>query len=95
MKKWLAALSTVVLVVALCSPAVFAAEEVAFKGEIMDNGKLLSEEGEEYTIAEEGKGGELAEMAGKTVSVKGTVVEQEGEKVITVISYTEEKGAGE
>jgi len=95
MKKWIAALATVVFMVALCTPAVFAAEEVSFKGEVMDNGKLLNEEGEEFTIAEEGKGGEVLEMAGKTVSVKGTVAEQEGEKIITIISYTEEKSAGE
>jgi len=68
---------------------------LTIKGEVMDNGKLLSEEGEEYTIAEAGKGEEVLEMAGKTVRIKGTVAEQEGEKIITIISYTEEQGASD
>lgn len=57
-------------------------------GEVGMGYNIISEDGTVYVIAETEKGEELAAMVGEIVKVTGTVQESEGEKVITVESFT-------
>jgi hypothetical protein len=57
-------------------------------GEVGDAGEIIANDGTIYTIAATEKGDELASMIGETVNVTGTVEEAEGEKIITVESFT-------
>ncbi len=57
-------------------------------GEIEMGYNIITEDGTVYVIADTEKGEELAAMVGEIVKVTGTVEESEGEKVITVESFT-------
>ena len=64
-----------------------AGSEVSISGVINEDGQLVDEAGVTYDIAENDEGNEVMEMAGRTISVKGTVMEAEGTKIITITSF--------
>lgn len=86
-KKVMSVLLTLLVMSALCVTAVLAAD-MTIKGTISDDGKLQAENGEEYTIAENPKGLEVMGLAGESVTIKGAVTDNEGEKIISVTSYS-------
>ena len=67
-----------------------AGSEVSISGVINEDGQLVDNSGMTYDIAEGDEGNELMEMAGQRVTVKGTVMEAEGTKIINVSSFHEE-----
>ena len=89
-KSRIAILCGLVLISMLLAPAVYA-DQMTIKGEISDWGTIVTESGDEYTITDNDQIDRLMENAGKKVTVVGTVTEDEGEKTITVTSYTIEK----
>ncbi|MBW2427417.1 MAG: hypothetical protein JRF56_00550 [Deltaproteobacteria bacterium] len=64
-----------------------AGSEVNISGVINEDGQLVDNNGMAYDIADSGEGSELMEMTGQKVTVKGTVMEAEGTKIITVSSF--------
>ncbi|MGD9237649.1 MAG: hypothetical protein PVF09_13285 [Desulfobacterales bacterium] len=64
-----------------------AGSEVSISGVINEDGQLVDNSGMAYDIADSEQGGELMEMIGQKVTVKGTVMEAEGTKIITVSSF--------
>lgn len=65
-----------------------AGSEVSISGVINEDGQLVDSSGMAYDIADSEEGGELMEMTGQKVTVKGTVVEAEGTKIINISSFT-------
>jgi hypothetical protein len=61
--------------------------EVSILGVINIDGQLVDDNGMAYDIAENDEGSEVMEMVGQKVTIKGTVMEAEGTKIITVLSY--------
>ncbi len=57
-------------------------------GEVSVGFEIVADDGTVYTIMPSEKGDELASMIGEVVRVTGTVQEEEGEKTITVESFT-------
>jgi len=76
----------IILAVFLSGIAV-AGSEVSISGVINEDGQLVDGDGMFYDIAENDEGNEVMEMVGHKVSVKGTVVEAEGTKIITISSF--------
>ena len=93
-KSVLTVLVAFIFMVALYVPTVIAAD-VEIKGEVMENGKIMSEDGEEYTISDDGQGAKVMESeSGKVIKATGAVSEKGGKKTITIKSYTVEGSAG-
>ena len=65
------------------------AERITIKGEVNDNYQIVTEGGQIYEVAGNDKGDEMVlNNVGKIVTITGTIEESdEGEKIITVISY--------
>jgi hypothetical protein len=61
--------------------------EVSISGVINEDGQLVNDAGMTYDIAENEEGNEVMEMVGHKVTVKGTVMETEGTKIITISSF--------
>jgi hypothetical protein len=64
-----------------------AESEISVSGVINEDGQLVDDDGMAYDIAENDEGNEIMEMVGHKVTVKGTVMEAEGTKIITVSSF--------
>lgn len=64
-------------------------EEITIKGEVNDNYQIVTENGQIYEVADTEKGNDVVlQHIGKIVKISGTINESdEGEKIITVISY--------
>jgi hypothetical protein len=65
------------------------AEEITIRGEVNDKYQIVSEDGQIYEVADTEKGDEVVfQNIGKIVTINGTIEESdEGDKIITVISY--------
>jgi hypothetical protein len=73
--------------IALLAGIAAAADEVSITGTINDDSQLVADSGTTYDIGDNEKGNEVMELVGKKVSVKGTVMEAEGTKIITITSF--------
>ena len=87
MKKVFLGILIVALTVFFSGIAV-AGSEVSISGIINEDGQLIDDGGMTYDIADNEQGNEVMEMTGQKVTVKGTVMEAEGTKIITVSSFT-------
>ena len=72
---------------ALFSGIAIAADEVSITGTINEDSQLVDDSGNAYDIADTEQGNEVMEMTGKKVSVKGTVMEEDGSKTISITSF--------
>jgi len=64
-----------------------AGSEVSISGVINEDGQLVDDNGMAYDLAENDEGNEVMEMVGQKVAVKGTIMETEGTKIITISSF--------
>ena len=64
-----------------------AGSEVSISGVINEDGQLVGDDGMAYDIADNEEGDEVMDMVGSKVTVKGTVMEAEGTKIITISSF--------
>lgn len=63
-------------------------EEVQIKGTVMNGGRLVDDQGQEYQMAKEDQALELEDQVGQKIEVKGTVMENSaGQKVIQINDY--------
>ena len=86
MKKIFLGILIIGLTVFLSGIAI-AGAEVSISGVINEDGQLVDDDGMAYDIAESEEGDQIMEMVGSKVSVKGTVMEAEGTKIITVTTF--------
>ena len=86
-KSLMAILTALFFLTVLVAPVICAAEDMKITGMLSDEGKILTGDGEEYTLADNDKKDELMENAGQKVSVMGAVTESEDGKTIAVKSY--------
>jgi hypothetical protein len=73
--------------IALLAGIAVAADEVSITGTVNEDSQLVADSGETYDIGDNEKGNQVMEMVGKKVSVKGTVMEAEGTKIITITAF--------
>jgi predicted lipoprotein with Yx(FWY)xxD motif len=64
-----------------------AGSQISISGVINEDGQLVDNNGMTYDIADNDEGNEVMEMVGQKVAVKGTVMETEGTKIITVTEF--------
>ena len=64
-----------------------AGSQVSISGVINEDGQLVDDDGMAFDIADNEKGEEVMEMVGQKIAVKGTVMETEGTKIITVTDF--------
>ena len=64
-----------------------AGSEVSISGVINEDGQLVDDNGMAYDLADNDEGNEVMEMVGQKVAVKGTVMETEGTKIITITEF--------
>ena len=75
-KKSLIAMLTVVMFLAvIVAPAVCAADDTKIMGQVTEEGTIITDDGDEYTIVEGDVKDQLMESAGKKVSVMGAVTD--------------------
>jgi len=73
--------------IALLAGMAATADEVSITGTINGDSQLVDDSGTAYDIGDNEKGNEVMELVGKKVSVKGTVMEAEGTKIITITAF--------
>ena len=64
-----------------------AGSQVSISGVINEDGQLVNDDGMTFDIADNDEGNEVMEMVGQKVAVKGTVMESEGTKIITITEF--------
>lgn len=74
-------------IIALFAGMAMAGQEVSITGTINDDMQLVADSGITYDIGDNEKGNEVMDLVGKKVSVKGTVMEAEGTKIITITAF--------
>jgi len=77
----------VVVMIAMVSAIAVAAEDVTITGTVNEGYQIVDDSGTVYDVAESEKGNDVVELIGKKVEVMGTVVDDDGTKVITIVSY--------
>ncbi len=77
----------VVVLIAMVSTIAVATEDVSITGTVNEGYQIVDDNGAVYDVAESEKGDEVVELVGKKVQVIGTVVDDDGTKVITIVSY--------
>ena len=65
-----------------------AADPVTIQGQINEDSQLVDDQGNIYDIADTDQGMQVMEMVGEKVEVRGTLMEEEGAKEITVESFS-------
>jgi hypothetical protein len=73
--------------IALLAGIAAAADEVNITGTINEDSQLVDDSGMVYDIGDTEMGNQVMELVGKKVSVKGTVMEAEGTKIITITAF--------
>ena len=85
-KKILSGILIICLTFFLSGMAV-AGSQTSISGVINEDGQLVDDDGMVYDIADSDEGEQIMEMVGRKVTVKGTVMESEGTKIITVTDF--------
>lgn len=62
--------------------------DVTIVGTLNDDNQIVDNAGVVYEVAENDMGEEVMEHVGKKMEIKGTVMEEEDSKMITITSYT-------
>ena len=75
------------LMIAFLTGSAMSADSLTLVGTINADGQIVTANNQLYEIGENEKGDELIELVDRKVKVTGTVVEEDGARIITVISY--------
>ena len=87
MKKLISKVLVIMVVMVFAGSAMAASEMIVLQGQVTEDSQILDDEGNVFDIADTEKGNELIENVGQKVQIEGTVIEEEGVKVITVESF--------
>lgn len=63
------------------------AEEIQVTGTVLKGGRLVDDQGHEYQMAKDEGGLQLESQVGQKIEVKGTVLENDGQKIIKINDY--------
>ena len=63
-------------------------DAVTIQGQVNQENQLVDQDGTVYSIADTEQGMQVKEMVGEKVEVRGTLMEEEGAKEITVESFS-------
>jgi hypothetical protein len=63
------------------------AEEIQVTGTVLKGGRLVDDQGHEYQMAKDEGGLQLEGQVGQKIEVKGTVMENDGQKIIKINDY--------
>ena len=74
-------------VFAFAGPAL-SGENVTIVGTLNEDSQIVGNDGVVYEVADNNVAEEVMEHVGKKIEIKGTVMEEEGSKTITITSYT-------
>lgn len=74
-------------IITLFAGMAMAGQEVSITGTINDESQLVADNGMTYDIDDNETGNEVMELVGKKVSVKGTVMDAEEIKIITITAF--------
>jgi hypothetical protein len=77
----------VLIITGFLSGVAFSDNTVTIKGKVNESYQIVADNDVTYEIGANEKGDELGDMVDRKVKVTGTVMEDEGTKVIMVISY--------
>ena len=86
MKKLISKVLVIMVVMVFAGSAMAASELIVLQGQVTEDSQILDDEGNVFDIADTEKGNELIENVGQKVEIEGTVMEEEGGKVLTVES---------
>lgn len=93
MKKMLVSALAVFLVtvsflnVACAGDQPSAGEEVTLTGSVNEENRFVDENGQTYELAVSQKAMEMRALPGQKIEIKGTVIEQDGQKIVSIIDY--------
>jgi hypothetical protein len=73
------------LILWLAAPST--ASEITIKGEVTEELQIVTTDGDVYDVYDSEKGEDLLSHVGEKVEVKGTLVEEDGSKSISVIEF--------
>ncbi len=76
-----------IMTTVLISGVAWGASTVTIVGEVNDDFQIIADGDQVYEIMTDDNGEELAGHAGEKVKVAGEIVEDEGDRVIKVLSY--------
>ena len=62
-------------------------EPLTLSGSIDENSRFVDDSGQIYTLADNDKGMEIKTLSGQKVEIKGTVMEEAGQKTVEVKEY--------
>ena len=85
--KGIIAVMAVLISITLMAGTGLAGGETMVSGKVTADNQLLGEDGQVYEVADTDNGNKLLEQMEKKVTVKGTVAEKDGVKMITVTSF--------
>lgn len=63
-------------------------EEIILSGMIDESNKFVADNGESYELSSNEQGLEVMALPGKKVEIRGTVMEEEGQKTVEVTNYS-------
>ncbi len=63
------------------------AGDVTITGEVNGDYQIVADNGDVYDVAEDEKGDDLVANVGKKVVVQGTLQEEDGSKIVKVVSF--------
>ena len=63
-------------------------EHLTLSGAIDENSRFVADSGDIYTLSDNDKGLEVKTLSGQKVEIKGTVMEEAGQKTVEVTEYT-------
>ena len=90
-RKIFVVISVLFLTVCLCGLTIAkdlaAGSKVTITGTINADNQLVDVEGQAFDLANTGKGMEVKAMIGKKIQIKGTVLENEGQKTVRISDY--------
>lgn len=90
-RKIFVVISVLFLTVCLCGLTIAkdlaAGSEVTITGTINADNQLIDVEGQAFDLADTGKGMKVKAMIGKKIQIKGTVLENEGQKTVRISDY--------
>ena len=76
-----------IIIIAFLSGTATSKGTMTIMGTVNEDYQIIADNDQIYEVADTEKGVEVVDLVGKKVKVTGTIEEEDGEKVITIISY--------
>ncbi|MGD9018319.1 MAG: hypothetical protein PVH30_13090 [Desulfobacterales bacterium] len=84
---WVFVVAAVLLCVACGGDPVSETDTVTMRGQLTEDNRFIDDSGTTYALAVTQKAEEAKTLSGQRIEVTGTLMEQQGEMVLSVIGY--------